>query len=110
MAAIDPEMTDANSSAAAAQAPNPISMICNTSSCPASSAVRDGSQSVTTKGANSEWQVANREGRLVLLFAIRYLLFAIRCLRLSDHVGQQSKEPRALDRLRQLTLLLGGNR
>ena len=50
IAAIDPETTDANSSAAAAPAPNPTSTICNISSCPASTAVRDGSQSVPTKG------------------------------------------------------------
>ena len=41
--AIEPDATDANSSAAAAPAPSPTRTICIIASCPASSAVRDGS-------------------------------------------------------------------
>src|SRR5215813_14110635 len=91
VARCDPEATEANSSAAAIPAPNPTRKICIIASCPASSAVRDGSRSAPTF---IERRVTDRTSLPVS----------------PDHIGQEPQETRALDRLRELALLLGRHR
>src|SRR6516165_5691370 len=90
-------------------------MICIIVSCPASSAVRDGSSSVPTIGGRTT-QSARRPGRpLVLPSLVRWRSvvcapsFARRRL-LADHIRQQSQKAGAFDGPRQLPLLLGGHR
>src|SRR6516165_851279 len=115
IAAIDPDTTEANSSAAAAPAPSPTSMICIIFSCPASSAVRDGSRSVPTIAGRTT-QRARRPGRplvppsLVRWRSVPCAPSSARRRLLADHIGQQSQKAGAFDGPRQLPLLLGGHR
>src|SRR5262249_25888339 len=92
-----PDATEIDSSAAAAPAPNPTRTICVIASCPASSAVRGGTcppqPSVTDVIAGD------------LAFPYSRVAAGLNP-RLADHVRQQSKKARALDRLRELALLL----
>src|SRR6516164_1079152 len=90
-------------------------MICIIFSCPASSAVRDGSSSAPTIGGRTT-QSARRPGRpLVPPSLVRWRSvvcapsFARRRL-LADHIRQQSEKAGAFDRPCQLPLLLGGYR
>src|SRR5262249_19437210 len=109
-AAIEPDTTVANSSAAAAPAASPTSTICTISSCPASSAVRDGSRSVPT---DREWRIASGEWRIAPpAICACYSLLAIRYSPslLADHVRQQPEKAGVLDGARELALLLGGHR
>src|SRR6266851_4290550 len=84
-----PEATDANSKAAAAPAPIPMRTIRIIASCPALSAVRDGS---CPSQPSAPAVTGDRQGP-----------------GLADNVGQQPKKPRTLDFSRQLTLLLRGD-
>src|SRR5688572_20796658 len=93
-----PEDTDANSSAAAAPAPSPIKTICVIASCPALSAVRDGSRPSQPSAAGSiagGLAICPRMGDRP------------QCPSLSDDIGQKSKKTCTLDRLGELALLLG---
>src|SRR5258708_22310298 len=84
-----PEATDANSKAAAAPAPIPMRTIRIIASCPALSAVRDGS---CPSQPSAPAGTRGRQGP-----------------GLADNVGQQPQKPRTLEFLRQLTLLLRGD-
>src|SRR6516162_7043402 len=90
-------------------------MICIIFSCPASSAVRDGSRSVPTIAGRTT-QRARRPGRplvppsLVRWCSVVCAPSSARRRLLADHVGQQSQKAGAFDGPRPLPLLLGGNR
>src|SRR6516165_4988883 len=90
-------------------------MICIIVSCPASSAVRDGSSSVPTIVGRTT-PSARRPGRpLVLPSLVRWRSVvcapsSARRRLLADHIGQQSEKAGAFDGPRQLPLLLGGHR
>src|SRR5260370_2269336 len=114
-AAIDPDTTEAKSSAAAAPAPRPTSTICIIFSCPASSAVRDGSSSVPTIAGRTTQRARRPSRPLVAPSLVRWRLLvcapsSARPRLLADHIGQQSEKAGAFDGPRQLPLLLGGHR
>src|SRR5262249_24231724 len=108
MAAIDPDTSDANISAAAAPAPNPTSTTCIIVSCPASSAVRDGMSSVPTIGGQT-MEVGDRSTGLARPCSAPPPPY-VRQVALTDHVKPQSDITRVLDPPRQLPLFLGRNR
>src|SRR5476651_1022699 len=91
---------EANKSADATPAPIPMRKICTIELSRSIRAVRDGSTSAPTIGP---W---DDPGNLAFVFRLRFVS-ADRVL--SNHVGQQTKEARALDGLREFALLFCRN-